>query len=77
MLYSDGDSLRVYVPRKGNAYNLRTDTAFSGSENDEDIKYIAKEWGCDEDECRRKYGSIAYNEKACVEDFASRVEIKR
>lgn len=77
MLYSDGDSLRVYVPRKGNAYNLHTGTAFSGSENDEDIKYIAKEWGCDEDECRRKYGSIAYNEKACVEDFASRVEIKR
>ena len=77
ILYSDGDGLRVYVPKKGNAYNLKNGTAFGDSENEDDIKYLAKEWGCDFDECRHKYGFIDFNEKACVEDFESRVELKK
>jgi hypothetical protein len=75
-VYFDGNKFRGYVPLKGNAINRNNNTAFQGSGDEEEAKFIAKENGIDYEEAKGLTGDIEYNADACLEDFLSRVEVK-
>ena len=75
-VYFDGNKFRGYVPLKGNAINRNNNTAFQGSGDEEEAKFIAKENDIDYEEAKGLTGEIEYNADACLEDFLSRVEVK-
>ena len=75
-VYFDGNKFRGYVPLKGNAINRSNNTAFQGSGDEEEAKFIAKENDIDYEEAKSLTGDIDYNADACLEDFLSRVEVK-
>ena len=75
-VYFDGTHFRGYVPLKGNAINRNNNTAFQGSGDEEEAKFIAKENDIDYEEAKGLTGDIKYNVDACLEDFLERVEVK-
>lgn len=75
-VYFDGSYFRGYIPLKGNAINRNNNTAFQGSGDEEEAKFIAKEMGIDYEKAKSLTGDIKFNEDACLKDFLSRVEVK-
>lgn len=75
-VYFDGSHFRGYIPLKGNAINRNNNTAFQGSGDEEEAKFIAKEMGIGYEKAKSLTGDIKFNEDACLKDFLSRVEVK-
>lgn len=75
-VYFDGHHFRGYIPLKGNAINRNEGNAFSGSGNESDAKFVAKELNISKEEADDLCDNIDYNVDACLEDFLSRVEVK-
>lgn len=75
IVYFDGSKIRAYIPLKGNAINRNTHAAFGG-DTEKDAPFIAKEFGISEEEAKQYCDNIHFNEKACIEDFLSRIEVK-
>lgn len=87
MLYWDGKKLRAYIPTYGNTWNTKTKEQL-GENPEEDSKFIISQinkedfdidWDDIDDPeelCCELIPEIWYNEKACIEDFESRLTVK-
>jgi len=75
IIYFDGSKVRAYIPLKGNAINKLENTAF-GYDTDKEIEFISKELNISQEESKSKTHDINFDERACVEDFLSRIEVK-
>lgn len=87
MIYWDGKKFRAYIPTYGNTWNTKTKEAL-GENPEDDAKFIMSqinkkdldldmdEFDNPEDIYYELINDIWYNEKACVEDFETRLTVK-